>query len=78
MKYFPNLIYKMIHKQQLDKTDIVANTIKLTKVVKKVNKQTPHVNTNISAYERVVQMVTHDDTDVKHQQEESKNVHIRV
>ena len=62
----------MFHKQQLDKKDIFANNIKLTKVDKKVHKQTPHVNTKISAYDRVVQIVTNDDTDVKHQQEESK------
>ena len=62
----------MFHKQQLEKKDIFATNIKLTKVDKKVNKQTPHVNTNISAYDRVVQMVTNDDTDVHHQQEESK------
>ena len=69
----------MFHKQQLDKKDIFANNIKLTKVDKKVNNQTPHVNTKISAYDRVVQMVTNDGTDVKHQQEESKKkVHIRV
>ena len=61
----------MIHKQQLDKTDIVANTIKLTKVDKTVHNQTPHVNTNISAYDRVIQIVSNDGTDVNHQQEES-------
>ena len=61
----------MIHKQQRDKEDIFANNIKLTKVDKKVNNQTPHVNTNISAYDRVVQVVSNDGTDVNHQQEES-------
>ena len=68
----------MIHQQQRDKKDMFANNIKLTKVDKKVNKQTPHVNTNISAYDRVVQIVSNDGTDVNHQQEESKQVHISV
>ena len=61
----------MTHKQPLDKTDIFANTMTLTKVDKKVHKQPPHVNTNISAYDRVVQVVSNDGTDVNLQQEES-------
>ena len=40
---------------------------------KKESKTTPHVIVNISAYDRVVQLVTHDDKEVELPQEEPNN-----
>ena len=58
--------------QQHDKKDIFVSNIRLNKADKKENKQTPHVNTKVSAYDRVVQLVTNDNTQVKQQTEEEK------
>ena len=69
----------LFKQQQPDKKNIFVNNIRLNKVDKKENKQTPHVNTKVSAYERVVQLVTNDNTEVKQQTEEpKKKVHMRV
>ena len=58
-----------------------VNNIKLDKVdKKKESKTTPHVNTKISAYDRVVQLVTHDNTEVVKapQEEQKRKVHMSV
>ena len=70
----------MFHKEHIDKTNIFVSNIKLNKVdKKKESKTTPYVNTKISAYDRVVQLVTNDNSEVKPPQEEQKHiVHIRV
>ena len=54
-----------VHNITLDKVD-----------KKKESKTTPHVNTKISAYDRVVQLVTNDNTEVKAPQEEQKQGYI--
>ena len=59
----------MFSKHETDKKNIFVNTIKVDK--KKESKTTPHVNTKISAYDRVVQIVTNDNNEVK-PEEESK------
>ena len=48
----------MFSKRETDKKNIFVNTIKVDK--KKESKTTPHVSTKISAYDRVVQIVTND------------------
>ena len=70
----------MFHKEHSDKKNIFVNNIKLDKVdKKKESKTTPHVNTKISAYDRVVQLVTNDIPEVKPPQEEQKKrVHMSV
>ena len=63
-----------------DKT-IFVNNIKLDKVdKKKESKTTPHVNTKVSAYDRVVQLVTNDNIDVVKapQEEQKRKVHVSV
>ena len=68
---------KMFYKVQSDKKTIFANNIKLDK--KKESKTTPHVNVKISAYDKVVQLVTHDNKEIKPPQEEPKQrVHMSV
>ena len=64
--------------QQHDKKDIFVSNIRLNKADKKENKQTPHVNTKVSAYDRVVQLVTNDNTQVKQQTEEEQKRYICV
>ena len=62
-----------------DKKNMFVNNITLDKVdKKKESKTTPHVNTKISAYDRVVQLVTNDNTEVKVQapQEEQKKRYV--
>ena len=55
------------------------SNIKLDKVDrKKASKTTPHVNTKISAYDRVVQSVTNDNSEVKPPQEEQQKEYILV
>ena len=56
----------MNYKEQSDKKTIFVNNIKLDKVDKeKESKTTPRVDAKLSAYDRVVQLVTHDNTYVK-------------
>lgn len=85
----------MFHKEHSDKTNIFVNHIKLDKVdKKKESKTTPHVNTKISAYDRIVQLVTNDRSGVSDptergtasfvpevkppQEEQKKRVHMSV
>ena len=63
----------MFSKHEADKKNIFVNTIKVDK--KKDGKTTPHVSTKISAYDRVVQIVTNDNNEVK-PEEEAKNKYI--
>ena len=62
----------MFSKHETDKKTIFVNTIK---VDKKKSKTTPHVSTKISAYDRVVQIVTNDTNEVK-PEEEAKRKYI--
>ena len=56
-----------------DKKNMFVNHITLDKVdKKKESKTTPRVNTKKSAYDRVVQLVTNYNTEVKAPQEEQK------
>ena len=70
----------MFHKEHIDNTNIFVSNITLDEVdKKKESKTTPHVNTKISAYDRVVQLVTNDNSEVKPPQEEQQQiVHISV
>ena len=53
----------MFSKNETDKKHIFVSTIKVDK--KKESKTTPHVSTKISAYDRVVQIVTNDNNEIK-------------
>ena len=54
-----------------------VNTIKVDK--KKESKTTPNVNTKISAYDRVVQIVTNNDNnEIKPEEEAKKKVHMII
>ena len=57
----------LFKQQQPDKPYTFVNNIRVNKVDKADNTQTPHVNTQVSAYDRVVQLVTHDNTEVTQQ-----------
>ena len=52
-----------------------VNTIKVDK--KKESKTTPHVSIKRNAYDRVVQIVTNDNNEIK-LEEESKKIHIII
>ena len=52
--------------------NIFANNIKVDK--KKASKTTPHVSTKISAYDRVVQIVTNDNNEIKPEEEAEQKV----
>ena len=58
----------MFSKHETDKKNIFVNTIK----VDKKKETTPHVNIRMNAYDRVVQIVTNDNNEVK-PEEETKN-----
>ena len=60
----------MFHKVHSDKINVFVNNIKLDK--KKESKTTPHVKVKISAYDKLVQVVTNDNTEAKPPQEEQK------
>ena len=69
----------MLSKNETDKKNIFVNTIKVDK--KKESKTTPHVSTKISAYDRVVQIVTNDSNEIKpgpEGQESKKKVHMII
>jgi len=67
----------MFHTVQSAKKHIFVNNIKLNK--KKESKTTPRVNVKISAYDKVVQLVTNDNEEVKPPQEEAKTkIHMSV
>ena len=66
----------MFSKHETDKKNIFVNTIKVDK--KKESKTTPHVSTKISAYDRVVQIVTNDNNEIKPEEEAKKNVHMII
>ena len=65
----------MFSNHETDKKHIFVNTIKVDK--KKESKTTPHVSTNISAYDRVVQIVTNDDNEIKLEEAQNK-VHMII
>ena len=55
-----------------------VNSLKLDNVdKKKETKTTPHVNVKISAYDEIVQLVTHDNTEIKSPQEEQRKSNVR-
>ena len=58
-----------------DKKDIFVSNIKIEK--QNINKQTPRINTKISAYDRTVQLVTNTSND-SNEPEPKKKVHIKV
>ena len=67
----------MFSKHETDKKNIFVNTIKVDK--KKESKTTPHVSTKhltLSAYDRVVQIVTNDNNEVKPEEEAKQKVHM--
>ena len=69
----------MFSKHETDKKHIFVNTIKVDKKKEKESKTTPHVNTKISAYDRVVQIVTNNDNNEIKPEEEAKNkVHMII
>ena len=64
----------MFSKHESYNKNIFVNTIK-----KKESKTTPHVSTKISAYDRVVQIVTNsDNNEVKPEEETKKKVHMII
>ena len=66
----------MFSKHETDEKNIFVNAIKVDK--KKESKTTPHVSTKISAYDRVVQIVTNDNNEVKPEEEAKKKVHMII
>ena len=65
----------MFSKHETDRKNIFVNTIKVDK--KKESMTTPHVSTKISAYDRVVQIVTSENNEGK-PEEEAKKVHMII
>ena len=63
----------MFPKHETDKKNIFVNTIKVDK--NKESKTTPHVSTKISAYDRVVQIVTNDSNEIKPEEEAKKSTY---
>ena len=68
----------MFFKQETEKKTIFTNDIKLNKSDKKNSNSTPNVTTKISAYDRIVSIVTHDDNTVKQDESVKKKVKISV
>ena len=70
----------MFSKHETDKKHIFVNTIKVDKKKEKESKTTPHVSTKISAYDRVVQIVTNNDNNEIKPEEEAnqKKVHMII
>ena len=67
----------MFSKHESYNKNIVVNAIKVDK--KKESKTTPHVNTKISAYDRVVQIVTNNDNnEIKPEEEAKQKVHMII
>ena len=67
----------MFYKEQSDKKSSFVSNMKFDK--KKESKTTRHVNVKISAYDKVVQLVTNHNTGVKPPQErQHKRVHMSV
>ena len=65
----------MFSKHEYNK-NIFVNAIKVDKKKEKESKTTPHVNTKISAYDRVVQIVTNNDNnEIKPEEEAKKNTY---
>ena len=60
----------MFSKHETDKQNIFVNAIKVDK--KKESKTTPHVSIKMNAYDRVVQIVTNDNNEVKPEEEAKK------
>ena len=55
------------------KTSVFVNNIKLNKTENDKGNKTPHVSTKVSAYDRVVQLVTNDNTDTINQSDNQNN-----
>ena len=71
----------MFYKEQSDKKTMCVNNLKLGKVdTKKESKTTPHVSAklSVSAYDRIVQLVTNHKPDVKPPQEEQNKRGVRA
>ena len=63
----------MFSKHEADKKNIFVNFIKVDK--KQESKTTPHVSTKISAYDRVVQIVTNDNNEIKPEEEAQQSTY---
>ena len=63
----------MFSKHESYNKNIFVNTIKVDK--KKESKTTPHVSTKISAYDRVVQIVTNDNNEIKPEEEAKQSTY---
>ena len=67
----------MFSKRETDKKNIFVNVIKVDK--KKENKTTPHVSTKISAYDRVVQIITdNENKEIQLEEEAKTKVHMII
>ena len=67
----------MFHKVQSDKKTTFVNNLTLDK--KRESKTTPRVNVKISAYDKIVQLVTHDNPEANSPQgEPQEKVHMSV
>ena len=69
----------MFSKHETDKKNIFVNAIKVDK--KKESKTTPHVSTKhltLSSYDRVVQIVTNDNNEIKPEEEAKTKVHMII
>ena len=67
----------MFSKHESYNKNMFVNAIKVDK--KKESKTTPNVNTKISAYDRVVQIVTNNDNnEIKLEEEAKKKVHMII
>ena len=67
----------MFSKHESYNQNMFVNTIKVDK--KKESKTTPNVNTKMSAYDRVVQIVTNNDNnEIKPEEEANKQVHMII
>ena len=62
----------MFSKHEPYNKNIFVNTIKVDK--KKESKTTPHVNTKISAYDKIVQLVTNSSSEIKPLREEQNTI----
>ena len=69
-----------MHNEDSGKKILFVNNIKLDKVdKKKENKTTPHVNTKISAYDRIVQLISKDNQQENQEEEtKTKQTHMSV
>jgi hypothetical protein len=74
-----NIKLDKVDKKKESKTEVRGGHATPTRSTPKGRFAPPHVNTKISAYDRVVQLVTNDSSEIKPPQEEQKKrVHMSV